>query len=207
MDIVLASGNPHKARELSAIFSGHNVLLAQSIGVHYQHAETGTTFAENAHGKARTLREALHQQLGPETAEQYSVLADDSGICVDALGGAPGVFSARYGDNEGTGTLTDADRNALLLKELEGVTDRQARFICAMVLLHDADRFTIAQEAWHGTITHAPSSAGGGFGYDPLFYVPDLGCTAADLPADRKNELSHRGRASRVIRAVIDATQ
>lgn len=210
MDLLLASGNPHKAEELTDIFSAtgrerHRVLLPADLGIRYEHEEVADTFSGNAHGKARALYYALQQQGTSEQASTLAVLADDSGLCVHALGGNPGIYSARYGDMDGSKGHTDSDRNRLLLAELAETVDRRASFVCAMVVLFSDQRFTIAQETWDGEITHEPSSGRGGFGYDPLFFVPELNCTAAELPPEEKNRRSHRGRASRVIHAVLDA--
>lgn len=207
MQLILASGNPHKADELSAIFRGHTVLLPKQVGVEYEHEEVAESFQENAYGKARTLYNAIATRLGRGDAARYSVLADDSGLCVRALAGRPGVYSARYGDPDGTKGLTDVERNRLLLSELDGVNDRSAHFVCAMVLLHSPERFVVAQEAWHGEIAREPSDGAGGFGYDPLFYLPELGRTAADLPTEEKNRLSHRARASRIVKAALDTAE
>jgi XTP/dITP diphosphohydrolase len=184
-EIVIASGNPGKLRELDSLLAGcgrravpqteHNVPEA---------AETGTTFVENALIKARNA--AAHTGL--------AALADDSGIEVDALGGAPGVYSARYA---GAGAGDEAN-NRKLLAELEGVPfeRRTARYQCLIVFFRHADDPTplICHGHWEGVILTEPRGRGG-FGYDPLFWLPDRQCSAAELPADEKNRISHRGLA------------
>ena len=183
--LVLASGNPVKVRELSALLAdfGYELHAQSEFGVG-EVAETGTTFVENAIIKAR------HAAI--ETG--LPALADDSGIEVDALHGAPGVYSARFaGDSAG-----DADNNALLVEKLRDVPadERTARYRAVIVLLrHAADASPlICEGSWEGVIRLEPAGSGG-FGYDPYFYLPELGCTSAELSSDEKNHLSHRGRA------------
>ena len=183
--LVLASGNPGKLRELSALLAdfGYELHAQSEFGVG-EVAETGTTFVENAIIKAR--------HAAAETG--LPALADDSGIEVDALHGAPGVYSARFaGDSAG-----DADNNALLVEKLRDVPadERTARYRAVIVLLrHAADASPlICEGSWEGVIRLEPAGSGG-FGYDPYFYLPELGCTSAELSSDEKNRLSHRGRA------------
>ena len=183
--LVLASGNPGKLRELAAILDdlGYELHPQSEFGVG-EVAETGTTFVENAIIKARHA--AQHTGL--------PALADDSGIEVDALDGAPGVYSARFsGEN-----ASDAANNALLVEKLRGVAaaDRSARYRAVIVLLrHAADPSPlICEGSWEGMIQLTPAGEGG-FGYDPYFFLPELGCTSAQLSADEKNRISHRGQA------------
>ena len=183
--LVLASGNPGKLRELAAILDdlGYELHPQSEFGVG-EVAETGTTFVENAIIKARHA--AQHTGL--------PALADDSGIEVDALDGAPGVYSARFsGEN-----ASDAANNALLVEKLRGVAaaDRSARYRAVIVLLrHAADPSPlICEGSWEGMIQLTPAGEGG-FGYDPYFFLPELGCTSAELSADEKNRISHRGQA------------
>jgi len=183
--LVLASGNAGKLREIEALLDGLGYRLhAQSEYGVGEVAETGTTFVENAIIKARhAAREA-----------GLPALADDSGIEVDALDGAPGVFSARF---SGAGA-TDAANNALLVEKLREMPDagRSARYRAVIVLMrHAADPSPlICEGSWRGIIQLEPAGDGG-FGYDPYFFLPELGCTAAQLPAADKNRLSHRGQA------------
>ena len=191
-DLVLASGNAGKVRELQALLgTGWKVRPQSELGV-VAVAETGHTFLENALLKARHAARATG----------LPTLADDSGLEVDALGGAPGVHSARYA---GPGA-DDNTNNARLLGALAGVPEAQrgARFRCVLVWLPIADSTTpvIAEGVWEGRILMAPRGVGG-FGYDPLFLDPDSGMSAAELPAATKNARSHRGRALAALRAVL----
>ncbi len=191
--LVLATGNEHKRRELSGILAGFKILVPGELGIAFEFDETGSTYLENSLGKAMTLHRAL-------TAHglEYPAIADDSGLSVEALDGAPGIHSARFGAEAGS-RLSSPERNRLLLDAMKGVTDRKAFFVCCMVLVYGSYRFSTAQETWEGEIAERPSSAGGGFGYDPVFLLPDRGITAADLSEDEKNALSHRARAARRI--------
>ncbi len=192
MTIVLASQNSHKKIEIAQILKEHTILLPRDKGIDFEHEETGGTFLDNA------LAKAIHLNSITGTP----VIADDSGLCVPALGGAPGVYSARYGALEGVNNLTDADRNQLLLENMKGITDRRAFFVCSMVLLSDEDRFSVVQETVHGEITLSPQGQNG-FGYDPLFFIPDMAKTAAQLTADEKNAISHRGKAVAAIARLL----
>ncbi|MDO9268507.1 MAG: RdgB/HAM1 family non-canonical purine NTP pyrophosphatase [Methylobacter sp.] len=194
-DIVLASGNPGKIREIQAILANHPIVPQSAFNV-VDVEETGTTFVENAILKARNA--ALHCKL--------PAIADDSGLVVDALNGAPGVISARYA---GVGA-SDQDNLNKLLRELEGVPDelRTARFICVMVFMAHANDPcpVIAQGIWEGRILdHAVGE--NGFGYDPVFWVPEQNCASAELPAAVKNSLSHRGQALKTLTALIKARE
>jgi len=193
--IVLASGNPGKIREIQAILADHPIVPQSAFNV-IDAEETGSTFVENAILKARNA--ALHCQL--------PAIADDSGLVVDALNGAPGVISARYA---GVGA-SDQDNVDKLLRELEGIPAelRTARFICVMVFMEHANDPcpVIAQGVWEGRILdHAVGE--NGFGYDPVFWVPERNCASAELPADVKNSLSHRGKALKTLTALIKAKE
>lgn len=181
--IVLASNNAGKIREIQALLPDYQI-LPQAGFVSSEAEETGLTFVENALLKARHA--ARHCS--------FPVLADDSGLAVDALNGAPGIYSARYaGANS-----SDMDNNNKLLLELADIPfeERTARFICVIVLLeHEHDPVPlIAQGSWEGKILNHPQGENG-FGYDPLFWVPSQNCSSAELPAEVKNALSHRGQA------------
>jgi XTP/dITP diphosphohydrolase len=128
------------------------------------------------------------------------VLADDSGLSLPALGGAPGIYSARYGSdlNAAGEELSAEERNSYLLSQIAGRKDRSAFYVCCMVLIIETYRFFTVQETWHGEITDRPAGRGG-FGYDPVFYLPEYGMTAAELSEDEKNRLSHRGKAAAMI--------
>ena len=209
MKIILATNNQHKRRELEAILETHEVTTPRDLGIDFDHEETGATFLANAMGKAVALFKVLQKQQGASNlgvGQQAVVIADDSGLCVDALAGAPGIYSARYGSPDGGKTELDAAaRNLLLLESLAGSNPRTAHFVCSMVALWTLDRFSVAQEVWNGAITAEPSAAKGGFGYDPVFFIPELGCTAAELSETDKNQYSHRGRAARVLAGSINA--
>jgi len=180
----MASGNPGKIREIARLLEDlHIDVVAQSeLGV-TDADETGVTFAENSLIKAKHAAEATG----------LPAIADDSGLSVDALEGAPGVYSARYSGPEGN----DEANNDKLLAELEGVEDRGAAFHCVATFVEpDGGEPLVAHGEWRGSILHA-RQGDGGFGYDPLFFVPDCGSSSANLGADEKNARSHRGQALR----------
>lgn len=181
--LVLASNNAKKMKELNALLAplGFEVIPQGQLGIP-EAEEPHCTFVENALAKARHA--AQHSGL--------PALADDSGLCVKALGGAPGVISARYAGEP----KSDARNNEKLLADLAGQTDRRAHFVSCLVLCRSADdpQPIIAEGEWHGEIVDQ-YRGDGGFGYDPLFFVPEFGQTAAELDADTKNRVSHRGRA------------
>ena len=182
MNIILATGNPGKAREVGALLGEHVRVAAVPSG--FAVNETGTTFFQNALLKAQAARAI--------TPGETLVLADDSGLAVRALDGRPGVASARFaGPDAG-----DSDNCARLLEELDGTLDRRAAFVCVLVALAADDTMTVACGTCTGAITESPRGSGG-FGYDPLF-VPDGRTLAmAELTAEEKNAISHRGRAVR----------
>lgn len=182
MRFVLASNNERKLEELRQILSqmGHEVLSQREAGLNLTVEETGTTFEENARLKARGASDALG----------LPVIADDSGLMVDALDGAPGVYSARYG-GEG---LDDRGRNALLLKNMEGKENRSARFVCCICCRFPDGREITARGECPGQILEGPRGKDG-FGYDPVFYMPEYGKTMAEMTPEEKNAVSHRGRA------------
>lgn len=194
MTIVIATGNRHKAEEFSRIFSGHHIVLPADRGIMFDPEETATTFYGNALIKARTLFELMGEP----------VIADDSGICVDALNGEPGVYSARYGATNGI-ELSAEDRNKLLLSRMKGIPDRTARFVCNMVLYYGPDRFVSVQETLEGSIVADTGSGSRGFGYDPVLYVPEYGKTVAELSDDQKDLVSHRGKAARKLQIFLNS--
>jgi XTP/dITP diphosphohydrolase len=181
--LVLASGNAGKLREFGQLLAPFDFeVLPQSAFNVPEAEEPHVTFVENAIAKARHAA----QLTG------LPALADDSGLCVAALGGAPGVWSARYGGEP----KSDAKNNAKLLADLAGVADRRAHYVAVLVLMRSADdpQPIVAEGEWHGAIVDAPRGDGG-FGYDPYFLVPELGLTVAELPHEEKNRRSHRGQA------------
>jgi XTP/dITP diphosphohydrolase len=188
MKIVLASKNPHKLVEISQITEkfGFELVLQSELGVDLDVEETGTTFEENSLLKAMAVMQATG----------LPALADDSGIAVDALNGEPGVYSARYGFDD---SLDDWGRLQLLLKNTEHVPDgqRQAQFVCVITFVTPEGQVIQARGEIHGELTREPRGENG-FGYDPIFYYPPLGKTTAEIPAELKHQVSHRGNALRV---------
>ena len=195
--LVLASSNPGKRSEIERLLApfGTRVVTQDELGL-TEAEEPHDSFRENALAKAR------HACI----ATRLPALADDSGLCVDALGGAPGVHSAYYAGREGSRAERDARNNEKLLSELKDQSSRSAHYVCAMVLMRGpGDAAPLVAEAeWHGEIARAPRGAGG-FGYDPYFYLPELGKTAAELAPEDKNRLSHRGQAMRKLLALLKA--
>lgn len=185
MKVVLASKNKHKLVEISKITEkfGFELVLQSELGVDIDVEETGTTFEENSLLKARAVMEATG----------LPALADDSGIAVDALNGAPGIYSARYGFDE---SLDDWGRLELLLKNTEHVPDgqRQAQFVCVISFITPEGTIIQARGEIHGELTREPAGENG-FGYDPIFYYPPLGKTTAELSPEEKNQVSHRANA------------
>jgi len=223
MELILASNNPHKAREFGRLLKGHTINLPGDKGIQFTYDEKGADFLENAFGKAKELYSHTRKP----------VIADDSGLCVEALDGRPGIYSARYGsdiygkelslgdkelslgdkelslgdkelslgDKElslGDKEFSPGERNTLLLSEMKNITRRQAFFVCCIVLIIDTYRFFIAQETLCGEIAEQ-SSGTGGFGYDPVFFIPSLKKTVAELDDHEKDNISHRGKAARQI--------
>ncbi|MDO4315460.1 MAG: XTP/dITP diphosphatase [Oscillospiraceae bacterium] len=179
---VLATHNPGKLREMADILSrfGVEVVSPKDLGITVDVEETGATFAENAMLKARAVCKAAN----------LPAIADDSGLCVDALNGGPGVYSARYG-GEG---LDDRGRCMLLLSSMRGQPTRAAHFACAVACAFPDGKTLTAEGRCDGTIAFAPMGEGG-FGYDPVFFVPEKARTFAQLTDEEKNEISHRGKA------------
>ena len=186
--LVIASNNPGKLREFQAMLAplGIEVLTQAQLGID-EAEEPHCTFVENALAKARHV----------SRASGLPALADDSGICVDALGGAPGVLSARYAGNS---PKSDQRNNEKLLQDMQGVADRRAHYYCVLVLVRHADdpQPLIAEGEWHGEIAHE-ERGDGGFGYDPLFWLPKLGKMSAELTHDEKAQISHRALALKAL--------
>ena len=182
MKFILATNNQGKVREMSDILSrfGIEVVTPRELGIAMEVEETGTTFAENAMLKAKAVCEAA----------ALPAIADDSGLCVDALNGGPGVYSARYG-GEG---LDDMGRYQLLLNTMRGQATRAAHFACAIACAFPNGDALTAEGICKGTIAFAPMGEGG-FGYDPVFFVPELRKTFAQMSLEEKAAVSHRGKA------------
>ena len=188
MKVVLASKNKHKLEEISVITEkfGMELVLQSELGVDIDVEENGTTFEENSYIKA----EAVMKATG------LPALADDSGIAVDALGGEPGIYSARYGFDD---SLDDWGRLLLLLKNMENVPDgqRQGKFVCVITMVTPEGQTIQARGEIHGEILREARGENG-FGYDPIFYYPPAGMTTAEMPSEEKNKVSHRGNALRI---------
>ncbi len=181
--LVIASNNPGKLQEFQMMLAplGIEVLTQAQLGI-AEVAEPHHTFIENALAKARHVSAVCG----------LPALADDSGICVEALGGAPGVLSARYAGEP----KSDVRNNKKLLEVMQDIEDRRAHYYCVLVLVRHADdpQPLIAEGEWHGEIAHE-ERGGGGFGYDPLFWLPELGKMSAELSRDEKAQISHRAKA------------
>ena len=188
MKVVLASKNPHKLEEIRKITEkfGFELVLQSELGVDLDVEETGTTFEENSFLKADAVMKATG----------LPALADDSGIAVDALNGAPGIYSARYGFDD---SLDDWGRLQLLLKNTEQVPDglRQAHFVCVITMVTPEGQCIQARGEIHGELLRSPAGENG-FGYDPIFYYPPYGKTTAEMTSDEKNQVSHRANALKI---------
>ena len=187
MKLIIASNNKHKVYEIKQILAGKfdEILSLSEAGVNHETLEDGKTFIENALKKAREISEITGQ----------AALADDSGLCVDALGGAPGIYSARFA-GEDSAELRDSANNALLLNRLSGVTDRSAHFTCAVALVYPNGREVTAEGFMRGSIIESQRGSAG-FGYDPLFLPSGESRTVAEMSDAEKNLISHRGDALR----------
>ena len=217
MKIYLATGNLNKKKEMTQILYGHTIITPKDEGIDFNPVENGTTFYENSIIKAKALYEIVH----------CPVIADDSGITADALCGIPGIYSSRYagpefpkGRPDGTKIPQD-EQNRLLIAQLNNALAagadtsrlkngrRSAHYTCAMVLYLGNDRVFISQETMEGTIVEKIEDAAGtgGFGYDPIFFLPQYNKTAAQLTAEEKNAISHRGKATRALVRIINGIE
>lgn len=210
MIIYAATGNGHKRQELSQLFAPNTIVIPKDKGIDFDPEENGNTFVDNTIIKAKALFDIVNQP----------VIADDSGICVDILDGKPGIYSARYVGNNTVSEkkISDSERNVLLLEEAKKValekgiapdTPLSCRFVCAMVLYLGKDRYYIAQETIEGFLVKDIESAkgSGGFGYDPIVYLPEYGKTIAELSSEEKNAISHRGKAAKVLQKIIQGAE
>ena len=215
MKIYLATGNKNKKKEMVELLPNHEIIIPSDVGIDFDPDETGTTFYENSLIKAKALYDIVH----------YPVIADDSGICVDALGGSPGIYSSRYagpkypkGKKNGE-KISQEEQNIFLIQQLNDVIKsgklpkapylngyRSCHYTCAMVLYCGPDRLYIAQETFEGTLIEdiIRQAGTGGFGYDPIVFLPQNGKTVAQISAVEKNAISHRGKAVRAIKSIID---
>ena len=191
--IVFATGNENKMKEIRMILEdlGMEILSMKEAGVDVDIVEDGASFEENAEIKARAVARVLTNDI---------VLADDSGLEIDCLDKAPGIYSARFA---GEDTSYDI-KNNILLDRMEGVPDeeRTARFVCAVAAVFPDGTVDVVRETIEGRVAYEPAGDNG-FGYDPIFYVPEYGCTTAQMSPEQKNELSHRGKALRSMRAIL----
>ncbi len=195
MKLVLASNNAHKLEELRAILTtlGMEVVAQKEMNINIEPDENGTTFEENSYIKAKTIMDACG----------IATIADDSGLMVEALGGEPGVYSARYG---GESCATDRDRLNYLLGKMENAENRAAKFVSVITMLTPDGKKIVARGECPGEILRAPQGENG-FGYDPVFYVPEKGCTFAQLSAQDKNAISHRARALKAFAELVRKEQ
>ena len=187
MKLILATNNAHKVREIKEILQPYftEIITLQEAGIQHETVEDGMTFEKNALKKAREIAEI----------SGLPALADDSGLCVEALDGAPGVYSARYAA-ENDQNASDAENRRLLLKNMEGITNRRAYFVCAAVICWPDGKNISAEGRFYGEVAYEEKGENG-FGYDSIFYVPQYGCTSAQMSREQKNSLSHRGIAFR----------
>ena len=192
--IIFATGNQNKMKEIKMILSdlGMEILSMKEAGIDVDVEENGTTFEENALIKARAIAECLPSDI---------ILADDSGLEIDYLNKEPGIYSARYA---GKDTSYDI-KNQMLIDRLDGVPDekRTARFVCAIAAVFPDGTEEVVCEAMEGRIGYKIAGANG-FGYDPIFYLPEFGMTSAEITPEQKNEVSHRGKALRSMRKVME---
>ena len=192
LKIYFASSNDHKKQEMMRLLNGVNITLPKEEAIAFDPVEDGNSFIENALIKAKDLYKKVNAP----------VLADDSGLVVDALDGRPGIHTSRYGDVDGK-KLIQSEKNAKLLGEMEGNGNRRARFVCALVLMVSNEKIYIIQETVEGYIAHSIRGEHG-FGYDPLFLVEETGKSAAELSDSEKDKYSHRGRAVRKMNLIIE---
>lgn len=192
LKIYFASSNDHKKQEMMRLLNGVNITLPKEEAIAFDPVEDGNSFIENALIKAKDLYKKVNSP----------VLADDSGLVVDALDDRPGIHTSRYGDADGK-KLIQSEKNAKLLGEMEGKENRRARFVCALVLMVSNEKIYIIQETVEGYIAHSIRGEHG-FGYDPLFLVEETGKSAAELSDSEKDKYSHRGRAVRKMNLIIE---
>lgn len=193
MKLIIASNNKHKIREIKAILGSRfeQILSMAEAGINFETVEDGKTFMENARKKAVEMRDITN----------CACLADDSGICVDALGGAPGIYSARFASQNG-GNSDDEANNDLLLSKLEGITDRGAHYTCAMVIAYPDGREVSAEGYMYGDILTERHGTGG-FGYDPIFKPKGYNCSVGEITDEEKNKISHRSKALEALLAKL----
>lgn len=205
MKLFLATGNRHKQKEMQEILPEYEVLIPADIGIDFNPDETGNTFYENSLIKARVLWNLVHEP----------VIADDSGICVEALNNEPGIYTSRYagpeymhGRPDGS-KISQEEQNRYLIQQLNDTksTNRNCHYTCAMVLVMSPDRIFVAQETFEGQLIDSieKQAGNGGFGYDPIVFLPQFNRTVAEISAEEKNKISHRGKACRVIKTILES--
>lgn len=215
MKIYLATGNKHKRKEMAELLPDHEIVIPSDEGITFDPDETGTTFYENSIIKAKALYDIV----------QAPVIADDSGICVDAIGGRPGIYSSRYagpdfpqGKPDGT-KISQEEQNVFLIQELNDALKnpkpeyerflngpRSCHYTCAFVLFLGGDRLYVVQETFEGTLIDdiSKQAGNGGFGYDPIVFLPEYNKTVAEISAEEKNSISHRGKAVSALKKILD---
>lgn len=215
MKIYLATGNKHKKKEMAEILSDHEIVIPSDEGIDFDPEETGTTFYENSIIKAKALYEKVHAP----------VIADDSGICVDAISGRPGIYSSRYagpdfpqGKPDGS-KISQEEQNIFLIEELNKALEtpkpeynafchgpRSCHYTCAFVLYLGGDQLYVVQETFEGTLIEdiSKQAGSGGFGYDPIVFLPEYGKTVAEISAEEKNAISHRGKAVAAMKTILE---
>lgn len=202
--LYLATGNKHKREEIQQILQDYEIRIPSDDGIDFDPVEDGKSFYENSLIKARALWNLVHEP----------VIADDSGICVDALGGEPGIYTSRYagpdfmhGKADGS-KISQEQQNSFLIQQLNDTKseNRSCHYTCAMVLLLNPDRFFVAQETFEGQLIHniEEAAGNGGFGYDPIVYLPDYKKTVAQISSEEKNRISHRGKALKTIAKILE---
>ena len=202
--LYLASGNKHKQKEMQELLPDFEIRIPSDDGIEFAPIEDGKSFYENSLIKARALWNLVHEP----------VIADDSGICVSALNGEPGIYTSRYagpnfmhGKPDGS-KISQEEQNRFLIEQLNatGSRDRSCHYTCAMVLLLNPERFFVAQETFEGELIPSieKQAGSGGFGYDPIVWLPQYKKTVAEISAEEKNKISHRGKAVQTIKKVLE---
>ncbi len=191
---VIASTNQHKIQEIQQIIPSIDFLGLKDFAISTQVEETGATFFENALLKA----EQYHARLRTLIKSRFVLLSEDSGLCIDALHGKPGIFSSRYGKNSVSAEVQKSRPQwqlELILQEMQGISKRDAHFTCSTVLYFSQDNYLASQATWSGSIVNDKAAGSAGFGYDPIFFLEDRGCCSAELESHTKNKISHRAQA------------
>ncbi len=203
MVLYLATGNRHKQKEMQELLTNYEIRIPADDGIDFNPDETGATFYENSLIKAKALWQIVNKP----------VIADDSGLCVDALSGEPGIFTSRYagpdfphGRPDGM-KISQEEQNRLLIEQLNatGSKNRKCHYTCAMALFVKNDQLYVAQDIFDGELIEdiCKQAGNGGFGYDPIVYLPEYGKTVAEISSEEKNRISHRGKAVRKIAEIL----